>query len=569
MSYAYSSRVAMPEDLQSLLDATVLAFDVESTGLHSHKDAPLGIAITDNLHNAYYADIGNHYFRTILGDPKKTLIAHNAKFDRTQMKKVGVNINNVCDTMIAAHLCEDSQLGLNALLGSKTGRRVARFSELKRPLIDMSLAELVEYSGPHARAAWILWFGYEDDQYSWPGYEAELRRNILWDTFWDLEMPLVPVLSDMESNGVAVDAVYLGELGSYFDGRIEMLNEILRHWSKHDDVNFNSPDQVAKVFYGELGIKPSWRRTKSGRPALEGKYLETIKGSHPVIPYYLLYKQFQKLKGTYVDGLLGQMVDGRVYGNFNQTGTRTSRLSSSDPNLQNIPQRTAEGRKIRRGFTAPEGHHLVKADADQLELKMMAIWSRDPYMLKAFRDGRDIHMETAIRALGDPRKRPEAKTLNFKIQYGGGEPGEQDMFYSAYPGVKAWTLKTHLEALEIGYVRTLFKRKRTLPELKSFRQKDKDHGCREAVSTIIQGSSAEVAKVGMRRIWEDIEDSDIKMVLQVHDEMVFEVPDDLLFDFMEHLKSRVQYDELELPITYTVSYGKNWAEMEEWSGNGR
>jgi len=567
MDYGFVSRDGSSEDLSALMSASILALDVEGTGTHSHKDVPLGFSIASSPHSAYYADIDNHYFRSMLSDPNKLIIAHNAKFDRTEMKHVGVTIDNLCCTLIAAHLCEDYPLNLVDLLAAKTGRGITKFTDLKRPLFDMSLDELAEFSGPHSRAAWILWHGYEDDRYSWPGYKQELRRNILWDTFWNIEMPLVPVLSDMEYNGVAIDAGYLKELGIYLDGKIALLEEALKYWSGHDNVNFNSPDQVAKVFFKELGIKPSWKKTRSGRSAIEGKYLETIKGTHSIIPYYLMYKQFQKLKGTYVDGLLGQMVDGRVYGDFNQTGTRTSRLSSSDPNLQNIPQRSEEGRKIRRAFIAPEGTTLVKADADQLELKAMAIKSRDPNMLQAFKDKRDIHLETAIRAYHDAKRRFEGKTLNFTVQYGGGSPEQQEAFFSAYPGVKKWIDKTNQEAMEIGYVRTLFNRKRTIPDLKSLYDKQRAHGCREAISTIIQGSSAEVVKVGMKRSWDEIKHTDIKMVLQVHDEMVYEVPDNLVSDFMPELQKTLRYDELELPITYTISSGKNWAEMEKWNGN--
>jgi DNA polymerase-1 len=504
-----------------------------------------------------------------MSNPNRLYIGHNVSYDRTKMKQVGVNIDNVCDTMVAAHLCESEHLGLDYLLRGNTGHYLIKYSDLKRPLIDMSPQELCEYAGPHARAAWILWHGYEDDKYDWPGYKTELKRNLTWNVFWNLEMPLVPVLSDMEYNGVAVDANYLTELGAYFDEKIALLEEALKYWSGHTDVNFNSPDQVAKVFYDELEIKPPWRKTGSGRPAVEGKYLETIKNAHPIIPYYLRYKQLQKLKGTYVTGLLGQIVNGRVYGNFNQTGTRTSRLSSSNPNLQNIPIRAEEGRKIRRAFVAPEGYTLVKSDADQLELKMIAHLSKDPYMLQAFREGRDIHLETALRAFGDANKRSEAKTMNYQISYGGGEPEQQEAFFSAYPVVKKWTQKVHQEVQELGYVRTLFGRKRSLPEALSTYPKDREHGCREAVSTIVQGSSAEVIKIGMRRIWEDIKDTDVKTVLQVHDELVFQVPDNTVEDFMPCLKEKMQYDELEVPITHTISYGKTWADMKKWNGNNK
>lgn len=563
MDYAFSSRDNSAEDLATLFAADVLAFDVESTGLHVRADVPIGFSVTDSFNHAYYARIENAYFRQLLADNRRVYIAHNAKFDRAQMAKAGVMVDNVCDTMIAAHLCEEPALSLQSLVLGKTGRAVRAFSELARPLIDMSTEELLAYSGPHARAAWILWFGYKDDTHFWPGYEYELRRNILWDLFWDLEMPLVPVLSDMELNGVMIDGTYLADLGRYLSGSTDLLEEVLAYWTGGIKINFNSPDQVAKLFYKDLGIKSNWKTTQKGRPTVEGEYLEKIKGSHPILPVYLKYKELQKLRSTYVDSILARLIGSRLYGLFNQTGTRTGRLSSSEPNLQNIPVRTELGRKIRKAFIAKSGFTLVRADADQLELKMMACWSKDPYMLGAFREGRDIHLETALRAYGDPKRRFDGKTLNFQTQYGGGSDADKAAFYGAYPGVLTWTKKTQAEARELGYVRTLFKRRRTIPEVQSSNDRLREHGGREAVSTIIQGSSAEVVKVGMRGVWEDIRGTEIKMVLQVHDELVFEVPDGVVEEFTHYLGPRLKYDGLNLPITYTISCGKNWAEMEE------
>lgn len=568
MTYAYTSRDGSVPDLDALFGSDALAFDVEASGLHTYSDVPLGFSVTNAPGHAWFAMIDNPGFRGLMSNPNTLYIGHNIKYDRSKMKQAGAIIDNVCDTMIAAHLCEEPRLSLEYLIQAKTGRTIPTFPEYPKPILASNPQELADYFGSHARATWILWNGYEDEHYRWPGYQAELRRNIVWDTFWDLEMPLVPVLSDMEMNGVEIDAAYLKELGEYFDAKLEILKAALIHWSGSDSTNFNSPDQVAPLFYDKLKIKRPWRKTRSGRSVLEGKYLETIKDSHPILPIYLKYKQFQKLKSTYVDSILDALINGRLYGNFNQAGTRTSRLSSSGPNLQNIPQRYAEGRKIRQAFIAPESYSLVKADADQLELKMGAHCSQDANMLDAFRHDRDIHLETAMRRWNDPAKRPEGKTANFQNQYGGGTPEQKEIFFTAYPQMKRWQDKTKAQARELGYVRTLFKRKRTVPEVQSDNDKMREHGERECISTIIQGSSAEVVKIGMRRIWEDIRDTDIRMTLQVHDEMVFEVPDNLVEDFMPHLQQRLRYDELSLPITYSVSYGKNWASMEKYNGNG-
>lgn len=567
--YAFASKDGSPEDLEALFGAPILAFDVESTGVHMRSDVPIGFSVTHSPNSAYYASIDNVYFRELLANPNTLYISHNSKFDRSMMRRVGVQVNKVCDTMIAAHLCEEVDLSLEFLIGHKAGRSIPTFGDIRRPLIDLSLHEMLDYSGSHSRAALILWNGYEDEHYYWPGYEYELRRNLLSKVFWGLETPLIPVLSDMELHGVAINSSYLVELGQYFDEKLELLEQALVYWAG-TKINFNSPDQVADLFYRKLGIKPGRNVTNSGRPAVEGKYLESIKNSHTIIPLYLRYKQYQKLKSTYVNSLVEKKVDGRIYGNFNQAATRTGRLSSSDPNLQNIPERTEEGRKIRRAFVAPPGFVLIKVDADQLELKMIAILSKDPALLGAFRAGKDIHEETATRAYGSASRRPDGKTLNYQVIYGGGREDQQQAFFSAYPGVPRWEEKVRQDAETVGYVRTLFGRKRSIPEIRSSNRKLAEHGHRKAISTIVQGSSAEVIKVGMRRVWEDIKNTGIGMVLQVHDELLFEVPTELLPDFASYLGRRLQYDDLDLPITYSISYGPNWAQMTKWNeGRGK
>ncbi len=550
------------DTLDSLFSAPTLAFDVESTGTHTRRDVPIGFSIAGDADNGFFIPVDDRYHCQLLAD-EKAYIAHNGKYDRSMVLKLGITVDNICDTMIAAHLCEEAELNLPYLIALKTGRKIREFTEFGKNLLMASYEELAEYFSHHARAAWILWYGYRDDRYNWPGYQQILEDKKLSSVFWDLEMPLVPVLSDMEYNGVAIDRSYLSELGSYFDEKIELLDHALGYWADkyNRKVNFNSPDQVADLFYDHIKIKPPPFKTRSGRYTLEGKYLDGIKDTHPIIPRYLEYKRLQKLKGTYVNALLRNMIEGRVYGNFNQTGTRTSRLSSSGPNLQNIPQRTEIGRRIRTAFIAREGFSLVKADADQVELKMMAIWSKDKYLLEAFRLNKDIHLETALRMFNDASRRPEGKTANFQMIYGGGSQRQRDMFFVAYPGVLIWTNNALARARGLKYVRTLFGRIRTIPELGHGIEKVAAHGDREAISTLIQGSTAEVVKVGMRRIWEDIQGTDIKMVLQVHDEVVFEVPDAQVKEFSHHVKERLQYDELDLPITYSVSTGKNWNTM--------
>lgn len=551
--YLFASTNSSLEDPVALAKAQLVAFDIEGSGTNLGTSIPYGFSLAYNPSGAYYASIGNQYLKAVLANPNRLKIAHNASYDRSMMKKGGLIIDNLCDTMIAAHLLGEPMLSLKALALKKLGLNVVSFSELGKKFDQMSLDEMLEYSGPHSMAALMLW----------EVFEKEMRKLKLLDVFWNIEMPLVPVISDMELNGVMVDRDVLATIGEEIDGKVIVLKEALDHWSERPGMNHNSPDQVADLLYNEFGL-PTGRLTKSGsRSTVDAKYIETLRGRHPYIGPYLLLKQLQTLKNSYINSLSKQIVNGRVYGSFNQTGTRTSRLSSSDPNLQKIPVRTPMGKRIRTAFVAPEGCLLVKADYDLIELKKMAHCSQDPHMLEAFRAGRDIHTETAIFAFGSAGERSKGKTLNFQMIYGGGDAKLRQAFFDAYPGVLPWTKATIAQAQEAGYVRTLGGRIRVIPEFDSPSPKVREHGGREAISTIVQGSSAEVVKIGMRRAWEELKGSGVKMLLQVHDELVFEVPYNQVRDVIEVLQRTMPYYEFSIPLTVSIEVGKNWGEMEK------
>ena len=328
-------------------------------------------------------------------------------------------------------------------------------------------------------------------------------------------------------------------------------------------MNHNSPHQVAKLLYEQLGVPVGRTTSTEGKPSVDKRYLETILDKHPYIRPYLLFKQYKTLKHSYVDSLRKQIVDGRVYGSFNQTRTRTGRLSSSDPNLQKIPQRTPIGRRIRTAFIAPKGKVLMKWDYDLVELKGLAHCSQDPALLAAFRAGEDIHTATAIRVFGSAGERAKGKTLDFRITYGGGEPKDRQAFFEMYPGALEWIKRTTAEAREAGYIRTIGGRIRDIPELWSSNPKVQQHGDREVISTIIQGSTAEVMKIGTTRARKELNGSDTKGVLQVHDEAVYEVPERDVDDVIDVLRRTMTYNEWSLPLTGTISVGKSWGDMKE------
>lgn len=554
--HVYFSEDGSKGDLDELMAARVLAFDVEATGVHMARSQPLGFSLAYKPTGAYYTMIDNDLFKQVLADDKRLKLAHNAKYDRSMMKKVGVRVDNLCDPMIGAHLLGLESLSLQIVAGYYGWVNVTTFRELGKPIHKLSLAEVGEYSCPHSTALFP----------TWEAIRKRLAALRLLDVFWNVEMPLVPVLSDMELNGVQVDRDRLKELGYYFDEKLTVITQGLDHLSGVKGMNHNSPDQVADLLFTKLGLPHTKFKTRKGRPSVNAKLLEEIKSKHPYIPLYFLYKQYQKLKSTYVTGLADEIVDGRIYGSFNQTVTRTSRLSSSDPNLQNIPQRTSEGRKIRTAFVAPEGYVLLKPDYEQIELRMMAHYSQDPALLDAFRAGRDIHEETAIRVFGDKKDRPRGKTLDFQMIYGGGGISERGMFFQAYPQVLKWTQAAISNAKEAQYVRTMMGRIRTFEGFSDRyinNTKMVAHAGREAISTIVQGSSAEVVKIGMRRLWEKIRDTDIKMVLQVHDEVVLEVPKNRVREVAEVVKDTMTYNECSVPLPVTVSVGKNWGMMKE------
>ena len=541
-------------DLEGLVKAPCLSFDVESTGTDVGSSVALGLSLASNPLDGYYSHIENHFFMNLLA-MNKLYIAHNAPYDRSMVKKAGVIVDNIADTMVAAHLLEFPQLSLKEL----THHRVKSFSDLKHGFAGMNVLQIGEYSCPHSKEAFRLWVE----------FEKRLEELALLGIFWNIEMPLVPVLSDMELNGIMVSKEVLGELGELFDEKASVLKSALDYWSGTPNTNFNSPDQVARIFYDKLGITPHpWQRTASGRSTVLAKYLETVKKEHPILPIYLAYKELMTLKNSYVKSLGASIhPDGRVYGKFNQTGTRTGRLSSSDPNLQKIPVRTGLGRRIRTAFVAPEGKKLLKGDYDILELKVLAIASKNQYLLDAFKQGRDIHTETAIRAFSDTSKRGKGKTMNYQIVYGGGGMATRNMFFVAYPGVDGWINSVHKIAQSAGYIRTLNGRIRTIHEYEyepggfipyGARMA---HGDREALSTLIQGTSAEEVKVGMRNLWEKVRDSDVKMLLQVHDELLLEVPEDIVMDVAKIMKEEMTIRKYEIPLTVSISVGDNWGSM--------
>jgi DNA polymerase-1 len=387
----------------------------------------------------------------------------------------------------------------------------------------------------------------------------------------------------MELNGILLDTDLLREMS------LELGRELLRlekeiYSSVGHQFNINSPQQLGRVLFEDLKL-PQSRRTKTGY-STEASVMESLRGVHPVIELLLQYRQLSKLKSTYVDALpaLVNRKTGRVHTTFNQTGTTTGRLSSSDPNLQNIPIRSELGNKIRKAIIAPPGAYLLSADYSQIDLRVLAHLSQDPGLVAAFAQDEDIHATTASKLFGIPveevssEMRRNAKTVNFGVIYGMSDYGLEQatrlsredaaqfiaLYFEKYPKVKEYLEATKEQARKIGYVQTVLGRRRFLPEVRSSNRMVREAAERMAINAPVQGSSADIIKIAMIDLYLEMERRKLKskMLLQIHDELLFEVPESevtgiksLVSEIMPHAF------ELRVPVKIDIKVGRNWAEM--------
>ena len=419
----------------------------------------------------------------------------------------------------------------------------------------------------------------------YPLLGAKLEEEKLTHLMDTIELPLVEVLAAMEQNGVYVNRAHLAEKTEEVAGRLQTIEAAIYEMAGHD-FNLNSPKQLGVVLFEELGL-PVRKKTKTGY-STNAEVLESLRLEHPIVDQILAYRLWSKLKSTYLDGIAGliRTDTGRVHTNFNQTVTATGRLSSSDPNLQNIPVRTEEGRMIRALFEPGEGYDcLLSADYSQIELRLLAHMSGDENFIDAFKRGQDIHARTAAEVFGipleevTPELRRHAKAVNFGIVYGISdfglarnlhisrkEAGDYiSRYFTRYPGVRAFMDKVVAEAHETGYVTTMFGRRRELPDIKSRNFNQRMLAERMAMNTPIQGTAADVIKLAMIAAYRKLREAGLKsrILLQVHDELVLEVKESeletvqaILHEAMEHVVS------LSVPLSIDVHWGRNWAEAK-------
>jgi DNA polymerase-1 len=594
-SHMVNTETALEQLTGELEKAQDLAIEVETTGEKAMMADLVGIAISPARGKAFYIPLGHQglnqppqlpltqvtdRLRPILENASVGKIAYNGKHVMAVLAGCGVEVRNLnFDPMLAAYLLGEKNLGLKALAFNKLGIEIVTHAELTGTGKKQSSLSLLEVNrvADHACASVDIVWSLKDR------LETELRQQGLWQLFTEVEMALIPVLVAMEDNGILLDTGLLREMS------LEMGKELLRlekeiYGSVGHQFNINSPQQLGRVLFEDLRL-PQSRRTKTGY-STEASVMEALRGVHPVIEFILLYRQLSKLKSTYVDALpaLINRKTGRVHTNFNQTGTATGRLSSSDPNLQNIPIRTEMGNKIRKAIIAPTGAYLLSADYSQIDLRVLAHLSQDPGLIAAFAQDEDIHATTASKLFGIPRDgvtpemRRNAKTVNFGVIYGMSDYGLEQatnlsreeaaqfiaLYFEKYPKVKEYLEATKEQARKLGYVQTVLGRRRFLPEINSANRMVREAAERMAINAPVQGSSADIIKIAMINLHREMERRNLKskMLLQIHDELLFEVPE----GEVEGMKSLVnelmpKAVELRVPVKIDIKLGKNWAEM--------
>ena len=601
---------ALEKLVARLSKAAAITLDTETTSTDAMVADLVGIALTDKEGEGWYVPVGHKVpvisdqlsvtsgqlplsyvlreLGPLLEDESIAKYAHNSKYDLTVLARHGVQVRGLSfDTMIAEWLVDPASrnLALKNLAWARLGVEMRPIADL----IGSGRKQITMAQVPIAQAARYAGADVDMTHRLVKVLKPELRERELWPLFTEVEMPLVSVLAEMEMKGVKLDVKSLGEMSRQLHGQLSALEREIQEMVGYS-FNVNSTQQLSDALFVKLGLSAQGvQKTKSGHYSTAASVLEKLKGQHPVIDLILEHRELAKLKSTYVDAL-PQLVNertGRVHTSYNQTGTVTGRLSSSDPNLQNIPIRTELGRQVRRAFVAEEGSVLLAADYSQVELRILAHISQDEGLLAAFRRGEDIHASTAATIFEVPldqvtrEMRRVAKMINFGLSYGmsgyglaqrtGLSQKEADRFiesyFANYPRVKVYMEETKRQAAQQGYVETLLHRRRYFPEL----QRRKVPGAlrraaeREAINMPIQGSSADIIKIAMIRLHQALKERGLKsgMTLQVHDELVLEVPEGELEVVAPLAKSIMEGAfQLDAPLKVDMKVGKNWLEME-------
>lgn len=614
--------VTKSRELEALVDLLKrvgrLTVDVEATGTDEMDADLVGISMTPHTSDgeveaSYYVPVGHvesveggpsrkaknqlsmDEVRRVLGplllDESVLKDAHNGKYDIMVLKRAGLPVEGLAaDTMIAAYLVGQNSTSLKDLAFTQLGVQMVPIEELigKRGKNQLTMDLVpIETSAAYAGADVAV------TERLWHHFIPRLEADGLLYLFEQVEMPLVPVLADMELTGVALDIPWLQKLSTIIYEKVGELQGKVYQEAGHE-FNINSSQQLGVVLFDQLKL-PGRKRTQTGY-STDRDVLDSLRTLHPIVDYVIELRQLVKLKNTYIDALppLVRADTGRVHTHFNQSVAATGRLSSSSPNLQNIPIRTEIGRDVRKAFVADNsGPHrlfneeslLLSADYSQIELRLLADMAREERLIKAFESGLDIHAATAAEVMGipieqvDPDSRRLAKTINFGVLYGMGSYGLArdsnlthaeaakfiELYWSRYPAVRSFMEGTLREGRELGYVRTLLGRRRYMPELQSRNVGIRQQAERMAINAPVQGTAADIIKIAMNNLYAEMRARKLrsKMLLQVHDELLFEVPRSELGTIAALVKSVMEGAiNLVVPLVAEVKAGTNWGEMQ-------
>ena len=575
--------------------ADLVAFDTETTSLDPLSARLVGVSFAVEAGAAAYVPLAHRYagappqlglesvlrrLKPWLEDARRAKLGQNAKYDMHVLANHDVGLAGVAhDTLLQSYLLESHQRhDMDSLAGRHLGVKTITYDEVtgkgagRIDFEQVAVDRATEYAAEDADVTLQL------HQALFPRVQSDEK---LARIYRELEMPLVTVLFNMERSGVLLDTRLLQDLSREFGGKMGEI-EARAHEQAGQPFNLNSPKQIQEILFEKQGLKPV-KKTPSGQPSTDEESLEELALDHPLPKLILDYRGLSKLKSTYTDTLPGMINPntGRVHTNYGQAVAVTGRLASNDPNLQNIPIRTAEGRRIREAFIAPAGSHIVSADYSQIELRIMAHISQDASLLKAFAAGEDIHRATAAEIFGMPpgelgaEQRRYAKVINFGLIYGMSAFGlarqlgleraaaqqYMDRYFARYPGVADYMKRTREAARENGYVETVLGRRLWLPEIKSANPARRQGAERAAINAPMQGTAADLIKMAMIAVARWLAEKRLKsrLIMQVHDELVLEVPDAELARVRRELPVLMSgVAELAVPLVVDVGAGTNW-----------
>lgn len=594
--------VLQQQDLDSwvkrLQQAELISIDTETTSIN-YMDAQLvGISLCLQTGEACYIPLAHSYagapkqlerdsvlqqLKPVLHNPSIAKVGQNIKYDYHILYKYGIQMQGVAhDTMLQSYVLNSTATrhNMDDLASYYLGHETIHYEDVAgkgAKQITFDQIEL-EQAGPYASEDADITLQLHEKLY------PLLKDDpVLLKVYQEIEMPLVNVLARIENNGVCLDQTLLEKQGMEVDGQLQTIQQTIYELAD-ESFNLSSPKQIQQILYEKLNL-PVIRKTPKGQPSTAEDVLEELANEYEIPRLLLEHRSLNKLKTTYIDKLPREinLSSGRIHTSYQQAIASTGRLSSTNPNLQNIPIRNAQGRRIREAFVAPQGHRIMALDYSQIELRIMAHLSADSSLLKAFEQGQDVHRATASEVFGvapddiTNDQRRAAKAINFGLIYGmsafglgkqlniGRNAAQEyvDLYFERYPGVKQYMDRTREQAHEQGYVETVFGRRLYLPELKSRNAQQRQYAERTAINAPMQGTAADIIKIAMIRVdeWLQQQGDQIRMIMQVHDELVFEVPEQQLESSQQQL-SRIMTSAAQLSVSLEVDagVGMNWNE---------